>query len=175
MNAYEIARAEADGRDCQKRRTAKAVAAGELPAGHHSCRYAVETPKDSSNGDWASTFAMQCAKPLHMAPRKIAEAHRGQPRPRAAPALKRLTIARPRLYELHAEWQAHGIEQAVRGAIAAGKNYGRTHERKAGKGHGRVRIPPTRPARWHMGNARGGVLGDRLSSVLDWAGSRRDP
>ena len=34
----------------------------------------VEIPKDVKNGDFASTFAMQAAKPLGMNPRKIAEA-----------------------------------------------------------------------------------------------------
>ena len=70
MNAYEIARAEATR--VVEAAYHKAVAAGELPEGSIP-PVAVETPKDSSNGDWASTFAMQCAKPLHMAPRKIAE------------------------------------------------------------------------------------------------------
>ena len=66
MNAYEIARAEATR--VVEAAYRKAVAAGELPEGTIP-PVAVETPKDSSNGDWASTFAMQCAKPLHMAPR----------------------------------------------------------------------------------------------------------
>lgn len=99
MNAYEIARAEATR--VVEAAYRKAVAAGELPEGTIP-PVAVETPKDSSNGDWASTFAMQCAKPLHMAPRKIAESivanldlegscfgHRDH--------------RRPRLYEFHAE------------------------------------------------------------------------
>ena len=68
MNAYEIARAEATR--VVEAAYRKAVAAGELPEGTIP-PVAVETPKDSSNGDWASTFAMQCAKPLHMAPRKM--------------------------------------------------------------------------------------------------------
>ena len=51
----------------------KAAAAGVLPEAALPA-VAVEIPKDASNGDFASTFAMQCAKPLRMAPRKIAEA-----------------------------------------------------------------------------------------------------
>ena len=77
MNAYEIARAEATR--VVEAAYHKAVAAGELPEGSIP-PVAVETPKDSSNGDWASTFAMQCAKPLHMAPRKIAEGIVAEPR-----------------------------------------------------------------------------------------------
>ena len=71
MNAYEFARAEATR--VVEAAYHKAVAAGTLPEGDIP-PVAVETPKDASNGDWASTFAMQCAKPLRMAPRKIAEA-----------------------------------------------------------------------------------------------------
>ena len=51
----------------------KAVAAGELPRAELPA-VTVETPKDAANGDWASAVAMQCARPLRMAPRKIAEA-----------------------------------------------------------------------------------------------------
>ena len=54
MNAYEIARAEATR--VVEAAYRKAVAAGELPEGTIP-PVAVETPKDSSNGDWASTFA----------------------------------------------------------------------------------------------------------------------
>ena len=78
MNAYEIARAEATR--VVEAAYRKAVAAGELPEGTIP-PLAVETPKNSSNGDWASTFAMQCAKSLHMAAQDRGE-HRGQPRPR---------------------------------------------------------------------------------------------
>ena len=49
MNAYEIARAEATR--VVEAAYHKAVAAGELPEGSIP-PVAVETPKDSSNGDW---------------------------------------------------------------------------------------------------------------------------
>lgn len=79
MNAYEIARAEATR--VVEAAYRKAVAAGELPEGTIP-PVAVETPKDSSNGDWASTFAMQCAKPLHHGAAQDRGEHRSQPRPR---------------------------------------------------------------------------------------------
>ena len=71
MNLLDTARQAAAG--VVKAAYDKAVAAGTLPAAELP-PVAVEIPKDASNGDWASTFAMQCAKPLRMAPRKIAEA-----------------------------------------------------------------------------------------------------
>ena len=74
MNAYEIARAEATR--VVEAAYRKAVAAGELPEGTIP-PVAVETPKDSSNGDWASTFAKAAA---HGAAQDRGE-HRGKPRP----------------------------------------------------------------------------------------------
>ena len=73
MNAYEIARAEATR--VVEAAYRKAVAAGELPEGTIP-PVAVETPKDSSNGDWASTFAA-----AYGAAQDCGE-HRSQPRPR---------------------------------------------------------------------------------------------
>lgn len=70
MNLLEIARQQAV--KIVETAYEKAVAAGALPQAELP-EIAVEIPKDASNGDWASTFAMQCAKPLRMAPRKIAE------------------------------------------------------------------------------------------------------
>ena len=50
----------------------KAAGEGLLPAGQ-DIRGTVEVPKDSKNGDFASSFAMAGAKALHMAPRQIAQ------------------------------------------------------------------------------------------------------
>ena len=164
MNAYEIARAEATR--VVEAAYRKAVAAGELPEGTIP-PVAVETPKDSSNGDWASTFAMQCAKPLHMAPRKIAESIVANLDLEGS-CFDTVTIAGPGFmnFTLNQGW----YEQAVRGVFAMGENYGRTESKKPEKVMVEfVSANPTGPM--HMGNARGGVLGDCLSSVLDWSGN----
>ena len=50
----------------------KAASEGLFPAGQE-IRGTVEVPKDSKNGDFASSFAMAGAKALHMAPRQIAQ------------------------------------------------------------------------------------------------------
>ena len=164
MNAYEIARAEATR--VVEAAYRKAVAAGELPEGTIP-PVAIETPKDSSNGDWASTFAMQCAKPLHMAPRKIAESIVANLDLEGS-CFDTVTIAGPGFmnFTLNQGW----YEQAVRGVFAMGENYGRTESKKPEKVMVEfVSANPTGPM--HMGNARGGVLGDCLSSVLDWSGN----
>ena len=164
MNAYEIARVEATR--VVEAAYRKAVAAGELPEGTIP-PVAVEAPKDSSNGDWASTFAMQCAKPLHMAPRKIAESIVANLDLEGS-CFDTVTIAGPGFmnFTLNQGW----YEQAVRGVFAMGENYGRTESKKPEKVMVEfVSANPTGPM--HMGNARGGVLGDCLSSVLDWSGN----
>lgn len=163
MNAYEIARAEATR--VVEAAYRKAVAAGELPEGTIP-PVAVETPKDSSNGDWASTFAMQCAKPLHMAPRKIAESIVANLDLEGS-CFDTVTIAGPGFmnFTLNQGW----YEQAVRGVFAMDENYGRTESKKPEKVMVEfVSANPTGPM--HMGNARGGALGDCLASVLDAAG-----
>ena len=50
-----------------------AAASGALPAGGEAVRATIEIPKDTSHGDYASSFAMAGAKALHMAPRAIAQ------------------------------------------------------------------------------------------------------
>ena len=163
MNAYEIARAEATR--VVEAAYRKAVAAGELPEGTIP-PVTVETPKDSSNGDWASTFAMQCAKPLHMAPRKIAESIVADLDLEGS-CFDTVTIAGPGFmnFTLNQGW----YEQAVRGVFAMGENYGRTESKKPEKVMVEfVSANPTGPM--HMGNARGGALGDCLAAVLDAAG-----
>ena len=163
MNAYEIARAEATR--VVEAAYHKAVAAGELPEGSIP-PVAVETPKDSSNGDWASTFAMQCAKPLHMAPRKIAEGIVANLELEGS-IFDTVTIAGPGFmnFTLNQSW----YEKAVRGVFEMGENYGRTKAAKPEKVMVEfVSANPTGPM--HMGNARGGALGDCLAAVLEAAG-----
>ncbi len=142
-----------------------AVAAGELPQGDVPA-VAVEIPKDTKNGDYASSFAMQCARPLHMAPRRIAEAIT------AHVALdgtffESISIAGPGFlnFRLGKKWYADAIELVER----MGRDYGRSKAEKPEKIMVEfVSANPTGPM--HMGNARGGVLGDCLSEVLSWAG-----
>ena len=143
-----------------------AVAEGTLPQGDVPA-VAVEIPKDSKNGDYASSFAMQCARALRMAPRKIAEA--------LVACMKlddtyftEVSIAGPGFlnFRLGKTWYADAIE-LVR---SMGVNYGRSETEHPEKIMVEfVSANPTGPM--HMGNARGGVLGDCLAEVLAWAGN----
>ena len=50
----------------------RAVEAGKLPAGAE-VKATIEIPKDTSHGDYASSYAMAGARALHQAPRAIAQ------------------------------------------------------------------------------------------------------
>ena len=143
----------------------KAVAAGELPAGA-ALNGAVEIPKDTANGDYAANHAMTGARALRMAPRKIAETLCKYVELDGS-LFSSVEVAGPGFinFRLADRWYAE-----VLAAIGTeGARYGTVDE-----GHGQkmmvefVSANPTGPM--HMGNARGGVLGDALASVLDRAG-----
>lgn len=144
----------------------KAVAAGELPQAELPA-VTVETPKDAANGDWASTVAMQCAKPLRMAPRKIAEALVNNME-LGGTCFDKVEIAGPGF--MNFTYGGAWYQDAVRTVVAEGADYGRTRAEKPEKIMVEfVSANPTGPM--HMGNARGGVLGDCLAEVLAWAGN----
>lgn len=143
----------------------RAVETGALPQAELP-DIAISIPKDTKNGDFASSFAMQCAKPLRMAPRKIAEAIV------ACISLdgtyfETISIAGPGFlnFVLGQKWYA----DAVALVAEMGEHYGRLRAEKPEKIMVEfVSANPTGPM--HMGNARGGVLGDCLAEVLSWAG-----
>ncbi|MFQ9679568.1 MAG: arginine--tRNA ligase [Ruthenibacterium lactatiformans] len=129
--------------------------------------FVVEVPNDVKNGDLASNFAMAGARVFGMPPRKIAEAVAA-----AMPALEethfsRVEIAGPGFINL---FLAPGwFADVVLAANAAGADYGRTSYGKGEKVNVEfVSANPTGPM--HLGNARGGALGDCLAAAMDWAG-----
>ncbi len=127
----------------------------------------VEIPKDVKNGDFASTFAMQAAKPLGMNPRKIAEAICEKAQLEGT-IFSGLEIAGPGFLNLRL---GHGyFENVLQDIQEEGRNYGRSQSGKKEKIMVEfVSANPTGPM--HMGNARGGVLGDSLAEVLSRAGN----
>ena len=127
----------------------------------------VEIPKDVKNGDFASTFAMQAAKPLGMNPRKIAEAICEKAQLEGS-IFSGLEIAGPGFLNLRL---GHGyFENVLQDIQEEGRNYGRSQSGKKEKIMVEfVSANPTGPM--HMGNARGGVLGDSLAEVLSRAGN----
>ena len=143
----------------------KAVKNGELPEGA-VLRGTVEIPKDTANGDYAANHAMTGAKAMRMPPRKIAET-----------LVKNLVldgtwfssveVAGPGFINFRLADSWYG--DVLKAVVSEGENYGRIDEGKGQKVMVEfVSANPTGPM--HMGNARGGVLGDALASVLDRAG-----
>lgn len=127
----------------------------------------IEIPKDVSNGDYASSFAMQCAKPLRLAPRKIAETILENAETEGT-YFKDITIAGPGFlnFTLNSKFYA----EVLKLACELGEDYGKTKLDNPKKIMVEfVSANPTGPM--HMGNARGGVLGDCLAEVLAWAGN----
>ena len=143
----------------------KAAAAGQLPAGAELSG-TVEIPKDTANGDFAANHAMAGARALHMAPRKIAQALTENMRLEGS-FFASVETAGPGFinFRLGPGWYG-AVLQAVQ---AEGADYGRCND-----GGGKklmvefVSANPTGPM--HMGNARGGVLGDALASILERVG-----
>ena len=139
----------------------KAAAQGLLPQGE-TIRGTVEVPKDSRNGDFASSFAMAGAKALKMAPRAIAQIILDNLELEGT-LFQRAEIAGPGFLNF---FYSPNWYQQVLGAVEEDPaGYG-----SSDVGHGQkvmvefVSANPTGPM--HMGNARGGVLGDTLANVL---------
>lgn len=126
----------------------------------------VERPADVSHGDFSCNAAMASAKALRNNPRAI-----GQMIADAAvldgTVFEKIGVAGPGFLNFFISplW----FNETVGEVISSGSDYGKT---ELGKGK-RVLVEfvsanPTGPM--HIGNARGGALGDSLSSVLQFAG-----
>ena len=128
--------------------------------------FKTEIPADRKNGDYSANAAFMLSKALRMPPRKIAES-----------ILEKIDLNNT--YFSKCEVAGPGFinfflkpdfyAEILLDIEACGDSYG-----KSNFGNGKkinvefVSANPTGPM--HMGNARGGALGDCLAAVLDWAG-----
>ena len=143
----------------------KAAEAGLLPAGAE-VRGSVDIPKDPSLGDYATSFALAGAKAMGKNPRALAQILVDNLELEGS-YFDRVEIAGPGFlnFRLGSKWFSKVLSAIEEG----GETYGAVDE-----GHGEkvmvefVSANPTGPM--HMGNARGGVLGDTLANVLKRAG-----
>lgn len=141
-----------------------AMEAGELPQAELPA-FIVEIPADTKNGDIASNLAMAGARTWRKAPRMIAEALTAHLQLENT-VFERAEVAGPGFINL---FLAPGFWSGVVLAACSNPEYGRTDHGKGQRYNVEfVSANPTGPM--HMGNARGGALGDCLSAVLDWAG-----
>jgi arginyl-tRNA synthetase len=141
------------------------VAAGFLPQGIDLSRVLVEPPRDASHGDMATNAAMVLAKDAGKKPREIADAL--AEKLRGDDLVEKIDVAGPGFINL--TLKASAWREAIRAAILAGKDYGRSDVGKCEKVNVEyVSANPTGPM--HVGHCRGAVFGDALASLLAFAG-----
>lgn len=142
-----------------------AIEAGELPEADIP-DFIIETPANKANGDYSSNVAMAGARAFKKAPRMIAESivkHLNL----TDTVFDKAEIAGPGFLNFFLSQKYYS--EILKDVFDCGENYG-----KSDFGQGKkvlvefVSANPTGPM--HIGNARGGAIGDCLASVLDWAG-----
>ena len=143
----------------------RAVADGKLPAEPMN-DFIVEVPSDRANGDYSTNDAMVNARAFRLAPRKIADTIL-EYADKTDTYFDKIEVAGPGFINFYLGDAYYA--DVLLDIRSCGSDYGRSDY---GKGK-RVNVEfvsanPTGPM--HMGNARGGALGDCLAAVLDYAG-----
>lgn len=139
--------------------------AGTLPEGDLR-DYSIEVPANKDNGDFSTNVAMVNSKVFKMAPRQAAALIVDQV-DLTGTYFEKVEIAGPGFINFFLADHYYG--DILLEIDAEGASYGRSDF-----GQGKrmlvefVSANPTGPM--HMGNARGGALGDCLAACLDWAG-----
>lgn len=147
---------------CASEKAAEKGTLAAVPSG----TFNVEIPADRANGDFSTNAAMAWARELKNAPRKIADAIIAEASLEGT-YFERVEVAGPGFINFYLGDRYYA--DILKDIRAKGKDYGRSDY---GKGK-RINVEfvsanPTGPM--HMGNARGGALGDCLAAVLDRAG-----
>ncbi len=147
---------------CASEKAAEKGTLAAVPSG----TFNVEIPADRANGDFSTNAAMTWARELKNAPRKIADAIIAEVSLEGT-YFERVEVAGPGFINFYLGDRYYA--DILKDIRAKGKDYGRSDY---GKGK-RINVEfvsanPTGPM--HMGNARGGALGDCLAAVLARAG-----
>lgn len=142
-----------------------AVAAQKLPA-EPMPDFTIEIPNDSAHGDFSCNAALVSAKAFHSNPRAIAQTI-ADSAVLAGTVFDKIEVAGPGFINFFVSPRWFG--ETVSAVLENGADYGKVN---VGKGK-RVLVEfvsanPTGPM--HIGNARGGAIGDCLSSLLEYAG-----
>ena len=138
---------------------------GELPKAEIP-EFIIEVPSNRENGDFSSNIAMAGARAFKNAPRKIAEAIQNNLELENT-YFEKCEIAGPGFMNFYLGQSYYSA--VVEDVLEKGEDYG-----KSDYGNGKrvlvefVSANPTGPM--HIGNARGGAIGDCLAAVLDQAG-----
>ncbi len=143
----------------------KAISEGAL----HSepiCDFKIEVPGDTKNGDFSSNVAMMSTKAFRMNPRKIGEIILENINLEGT-YLARCELAGPGFLNFYLSPSYYSA--ILKDVRECGVDYGRSDYGKGKKVNVEfVSANPTGPM--HMGNARGGALGDCLAAIMDYAG-----
>ena len=143
----------------------RAIANGELPA-EPLPAFNIEKPANSANGDFSSNIALAGAKAFKKAPRMIAQSI-AENIDLEDTLFEKVEIAGPGFLNFYLSQRYYS--EIVKDVINKGDAYGASDY-----GNGKkvlvefVSANPTGPM--HIGNARGGAIGDCLAAVLEKAG-----
>ncbi|MBU0904676.1 MAG: arginine--tRNA ligase [Firmicutes bacterium] len=139
---------------------AKLAETESVPAIH------LETPRDKTNGDYATNIAMQLTKIAKMPPRAIAEAILENLDATNTP-IEKIEIAGPGFINI--SLRKDYLADVIKAVIEQGSNFGRS---QAGANEKiQVEFVSANPTGdLHLGHARGASVGDSLCNVLDFAG-----
>ncbi len=132
----------------------------EIPA------FKTEIPADRKNGDYSANGAFMLSKALRMPPRKIADCIL-EKIDLEGTYFEKCEVAGPGFINFFLKSDFYA--DILLDVDALGDGYGRSDFGKGKKINVEfVSANPTGPM--HMGNARGGALGDCLAAALEWAG-----
>jgi len=148
-----------------KKAAESAMASGTLEKAE-LCDFAIEIPSNRDHGDYAVNAAMVWARAFHKAPRMIAQTLMDSS-DFSGTYIDRYEIAGPGFINFFLSDSYYA--DIVADVVTKGEEYGHSNY-----GEGKkvlvefVSANPTGPM--HIGNARGGALGDALAAVMDAAG-----
>ncbi len=127
--------------------------------------YAIEVPREKNHGDFAANVAMLMAREARMAPRKIAELITSHLSLNET-LVQKVEVAGAGFinFYLKENW-FYSVPSVI---LAMGDDYGRA--RRNGKKVQVEFVSANPTGDLHMGNARGGAIGDTLANILDAAG-----
>ncbi|MGD9475869.1 MAG: arginine--tRNA ligase [Eubacteriaceae bacterium] len=126
----------------------------------------LEIPREKNHGDYSTNIAMQLPKQAKKAPRFIAEALIENLEIQGT-SVESVEIAGPGFinFRLKPQWHYQTLEEIKSLADQYGKS-----QKHAGKTYNLEFISANPTGPMHMGNARGGAIGDILASIAAWSG-----
>lgn len=162
---YTVAKAKAQLKQAITAALDKAMEAGVLPRAEIPA-YIFEIPGDRKHGDWSCNVAMAGARAFRCAPNKIAQAILDALSLKGS-YFQKCETAGPGFLNFY--YAGNFYTDVLKEAARQGSQYGRSDFGENQKVMVEfVSANPTGPM--HIGNARGGAIGDCLSAVLDAAG-----